>query len=332
MEFRTPVKIDKCNFTLNHKQLILSMGSCFSENIGKKLFEQKFRIDINPFGVLYNPCSIASSLRILADRRTFSENDLFSRDGIMHSYAHHSRFSHPDTKTCLQQINERIISSSANLATLDCLMVTFGTAYVYKLKETGTIVANCHKMPDKLFVRERLSADNIINEWSNLIDTLRKQNPRLNILFTVSPIRHLRDGAHGNQLSKATLLLAIEQLTQSIPNTFYFPAYEILMDELRDYRFYAADMTHPSDTTIQYLWERFCETYFTKETQTLVNIWNKLRLSLIHRPFSTESSVYKDFIMQNLLKLEKIRKKYPYFDVTNEIEQIQTQLTAINSI
>ena len=332
MDFRTPVKIAKSRFALNHKQLILSMGSCFSENIGGKLSELKFRIDINPFGVLYNPCSIASSLRILADKRTFSENDLFSHNGIMHSYTHHSRFSHPDSRICLKQINERIISSSANLANLDCLMVTFGTAYVYRLKETGAVVANCHKMPESLFTRERLSIDNIVKEWRNLIDILRKQNPNLNILFIVSPIRHLRDGAQGNQLSTATLLLAIEQLTQTIPNTFYFPAYEIVIDELRDYRFYAADMTHPSDTAVQYLWERFSETYFTKETQTLVNIWNKLRLSLMHRPFSAESSAYKDFVMQNLFKLEEIRKKYPYFDITNEIEQIQTQLTAINSI
>ena len=332
MDFRTPVKIDKSAFTLNHKHRILSLGSCFSENIGGKLAEQKFSIDINPFGVLYNPCSIASSLQILADKRLFTSDDLFAHQGMMHSFAHHSRFSHPDATTCLQQINERIIASSDHLLHLDCLMVTFGTAYVYRLKENGNVVANCHKMPEKLFSRERLSAEEIAQEWQTVITSLRKRNPQLNVLFTVSPIRHLKDGAHGNQLSKAILLLAIERLINSLPNTFYFPAYEIMMDELRDYRFYAPDMTHPSDTAIEYLWERFCQTYFSEETQSLVNTWDKIKSSLNHRPFSITSSAYKDFIMQNLFKLEEIRKKYPYFDVTNEIAQIETQLTAFNSI
>lgn len=331
MDFSTPVKTEKGSFALNHKQLILSMGSCFSENIGEKLSEQKFQIDVNPFGILYNPASIASSLRILINDRCFTQDDLFFREGSMHSYAHHSRFSHPEAGECLKRINERIALSASRLQSLDCLMITFGTAYVYRLKKDGEIVANCHKMPENLFNRSRLSVDEIVDDWKSLIEQLYTLNPALKILFTVSPIRHLKDGAHGNQLSKAILLLAIEKLNQIFPNISYFPAYEIVLDELRDYRFYAADMAHPSDIAVQYLWKRFCEAYFNAETRTLINQWNKIKTALNHRPLQTESTAYKDFIMQNLFKLEEIRKKYPYFDVTKEITQIQTRLNSLLS-
>ena len=206
------------------------MGSCFAENIGRKLEENKFSVDINPFGTLYNPASVAEGLRMLLRPEYFTPGDLFQHEGIYHSFTHHSRFSAPSEEECLGHINSRLSESSDFLRKATRLVITLGTAFVYRLKSDGRIVSNCHKLPEKMFDRQLLTVGEIVAEWKGLLLSLWEQNPELKILFTVSPIRHWKDGAHGNQLSKATLLLAIDALQKEFPeHTAYFPAYEIMM-------------------------------------------------------------------------------------------------------
>ena len=207
------------------------------------------------------------------------------------------------------------------------LVVTLGTAYVYRLKSSGEVVANCHKLPEKIFDRSMLTVAEIVSEWKELLLSLWEQNPELKILFTVSPIRHWKDGAHGNQLSKATLLLAVDELQSAYPERIaYFPAYEIMMDELRDYRFYATDMLHPSELAIDYIWQRFTENFLSDETKGILKEWAEIQKAINHRPFQPESDAYKRFISQTLLKMERINEKFPSFDLTKEMEIIKSKL------
>lgn len=321
MILTTAIEIPKGACRIGYEDPILLMGSCFADNIGRKLSEHKFNVDQNPFGTLYNPTSIAQSLERLLDPVSFSSSDLFLHEGSYHSFAHHSRFSATEESSCLEQINSRLNRSSRFLSKARILIITLGTAYVYRLKESGTVVANCHKLPEKLFERSMLSADAITQEWSGLLDKLWKNNRQLQVLFTVSPIRHWKDGAHGNQLSKATLLLAIEQLQQRFPQQIhYFPAYELMMDELRDYRFYADDMLHPSALAIDYIWQRFAETQLSDEAQALAKEWLSIQKAIDHKPFQPKSENYRKFLLQTLLKIERINDKIPSFATEEENE------------
>ena len=272
MILTTTIDIPKGPFGFGYEEPIMLMGSCFAENIGERLSDNQFKTDLNPFGTLYNPASVASALKRLLHPVPFTTTDLFQQDGVYHSFAHHSRFSSTSEADCLEQINNRLNDSATFLTKASRLIITFGTAYVYQLKSSGEVVTNCHKLPEKLFERSMLSVETITEEWQILLQQLWQHNPLLKVLFTVSPIRHWKDGAHGNQLSKATLLLAIDQLQQRFPKQIhYFPAYELMMDELRDYRFYADDMLHPSPLATDYIWERFKESLLTNEALKLLD-------------------------------------------------------------
>ena len=205
-------------------------------------------------------------------------------------------------------------------------MLTFGTAWVYEQKHTGRIVGNCHKQPDKLFTRRLLSVEEIVVEYFDLLKMLQELNPNLKVLFTVSPIRHAKDGMHGNQISKSTLLLAIDTLQHHYPMCHYFPSYEIVLDELRDYRFYADDMLHPSPLAIRYLWERFSETFFSSETKQVIVAVQDIRRDLAHKPFHPESEAYQRFLGQIVLKIERLIGKYPYLDFQKETELCHIRL------
>lgn len=327
MNLHTRVSIPKPVFTFSYTDQLLFIGSCFAENIGGKLLENKFTTDINPFGILYNPASVASALQLLIHREVFTSKSLFNHDGVFHSFMHHSRFSAVSETDCLENINNRLAESSEMLKKTTRLVVTFGTSYIYRLKDTGQIVANCHKLPEKMFERNCLSVEDIVEEWKSLLPRLWEQTPELKVLFTVSPIRHWKDGAHGNQLSKAKLLIAIESLEQAFPNRVaYFPAYEIMLDELRDYRFYADDMLHPSPLAIEYIWERFKANYFSKETLDTLNEWEKIRKAISHKPFHPESETYTKFLHQTLLKMEQIQQKFPSFDIADEVNLLKSKL------
>lgn len=323
MEFRTKADISICKYRLQHSDKLLVMGSCFADHIGERLKQMKFRTIVNPYGVLYNPLSIAEGLTRLIEYRPFTEGEMHEfPDGGWNTWLHHSRYSHPDKHTALTSINESIEQSSKLLAEANVLIITFGTAWVYHLNDTNRIVGNCHKIPERNFSRQRLHVQEIIDTYSTLMHYIEKINPRLRILFTVSPIRHLKDGLHGNQLSKSTLLLAIDELCRMYPEKcYYFPAYEIVMDELRDYRFYAEDMAHPSQQAIEYVWLCFVEHCIDTEAQCFMQQWEKVIRALEHRPFRPASEQYQSFILQNLKKIAELKALYPYLDVQEEIER-----------
>ncbi len=307
IKLRTIVKIPKYEDKITHADKIMFIGSCFTENIGNKLLESLFKVDINPFGILYNPVSIRNSLEILINKKIFNLKDLNFYNGLWYSYFHHSKFSHNKQDVCLQKINEQLKISSNFLTQIKYLFITFGTAWVYNLAHSTQTVSNCHKIPDRNFNRKLLTTEIIISNYEQLIKLFNTINPNLKIIFTVSPVRHLRDGAIENQRSKAILLLAIKQIIEQYKNTYYFPAYEIVMDDLRDYRFYESDLTHINYTGINYIWEQFGETFFTKENRQKNYKAQKLFKSINHKPNKPKSEEYAIFRKKTL---EKIKNFY----------------------
>lgn len=329
MNFYTSVELPGSLPQLTHADRMMLLGSCFATHIGTRLTDAKFRCDVNPYGVLYNPLSISAALREIGGGKVYTQDDLFFFRECWHSPMHHGDFSSIEVADTLQHINEGLQKAQQNFGQLDCLLLTFGTAWVYEQKETGRIVGNCHKQPEKCFVRRRLSADEIVQDYTSLLTELLARNPRLKVLFTVSPIRHIRDGMHANQLSKAVLLLAIDQLQAAFPeNVFYFPAYELLLDELRDYRFYAEDMVHPSEVAVQYVWERFSSVCFSQETLQIIEESENIRRALAHKPFHPDSEEYKRFLGQIVLKIDRLNGKYPYLDFQKERELCRIRLKA----
>ena len=290
-------------------------GSCFSENIGDKLLDYRFRAEVNPFGILYNPMSISRAIRRLISRKSFSETDLIFHNEMYHSLMHHGDYSEMDKNVCLKNISERFSAAADFIRETDVFLITFGTAYIYKWKATGEVVGNCHKIPADKFSRFRLSVDEIVAEWSEIISEIKSkngsQNKRVKFLFTVSPIRHWKDGAHENQVSKSILHLAIDNLQSRFDDVHYFPAYEILLDELRDYRFFAEDMMHPSSVAIDYIWERFSEVYFGDRTKKINEEWLQIFRAINHKPINSETEAHQKFLEKTKLKMEAFFEKYP---------------------
>ena len=323
MDFFTLIEIPDSSIKISYQDQIMLFGSCFAESIGNQLREYKFQVDINPFGVLYNPISISQAIRSLLNPTLKTKENLFFHNGLFHSFTHHSNFSATTEDICIENINNRMNKAATYLNKTDHLLITFGSAYVYQLKNSGEIVANCHKLPGQLFNHKRLSISDIVNEWKLLLSILFEKNKQLHVIFTVSPIRYWKYGAHGNQISKSILLLAIEEIQKIYPErTGYFPAYELMLDELRDYRFYAEDMSHPSTTAIQYIWKRFTETYMEQPTQQLLAEIKDILKSIGHKPFNPQSESYKQFVTQTLLKIELLIKKRPYLCFEQEIKRL----------
>ncbi len=330
--FRTSIEIPKSDFQINHNQTIMLFGSCFAENIGQKLLDSKFNVSVNPFGILYNPLSISKALYRLINNEVFTENDLVDYNDVYQSFMHQGKFSNPDKDKCLSAISESFTEAAELINRMDVMLITFGTAHIYRLKSTGEVVGNCHKFPANYFERERLSVESIVSEWSELIKVLLAINPELKIVFTVSPNRYLKDGAHQSQISKATLLLAIEQLQDSFSeNVNYFPAYEIVLDELRDYRFYARDMIHPSEVAVDYIWQRFSETYFSDDTEKIINEWNPIRKAIGHRPLSENKEHHESFLRQTLQKVEQMAEKHPQISFDREKTLLQEKINILHS-
>ncbi|PKQ62699.1 GSCFA domain protein [Labilibaculum filiforme] len=309
--FRTNVKIPVSQDKFDYNSKAIMLGSCFTESIGEQLAKFKFDVNINPFGVIYNPISVGNSLKILIENKKFTEEDLNFSNERWFSFAHHGRFSNTDVNECLDAINTEVKKSSLDLANSDVLYITFGTSWVFELLDTGIVVSNCHKLPAREFHRYRLDVDEIVQFYKKLIVSLSVFNPNLKIVFTVSPIRHWKDGAHGNQLSKATLLLAIEQLVDLFDQVSYFPSYEIVMDELRDYRFYAEDMLHMNSSSVNYIWSRFVDTYMTNQTLAVMKRVDKIVVASNHRPFNADAISHQQFITNTLDDLERLEREYP---------------------
>lgn len=328
MDFKTTVELPLSELDIRYSDRMMLFGSCFSENIGNLLVQAKFDCDVNPFGILYNPCSVAAALRDVLAGRIYTEADweLFDTDGWWSSYMHHSRFSAASVGECLARINQRLEKASGSFPYLKYLFLTFGTARIYRLASNGRVVANCHKQPARLFRQELLTVDGIVEEYKPLIQRMLEVNPSLQIVFTVSPIRHAKDGMHGNQLSKSVLLLAIDRLCTLFPCCHYFPSYEIQLDELRDYRFYADDMLHPSPLAVSYIWECFKQCYFGKETRDTEAACREIERGLAHRPFRPDSVQYKNFLSQIVLRINRVMEKYPTLDFKNELELCHIRL------
>lgn len=325
MDFFTPVELPSGMPRLSQSDELLLMGSCFATHIGECLTHAKFRTDVNPFGVLYNPLSISAALREVVADKVYTEDDLFFFRGCWHSSMHHGDFSASSAPDALRHINTRLRAAHARIHRLDCLMLTFGTAWVYE--QAGHVVANCHKQPDTLFTRRRLSVQEIVADYTSLLSRLTVRNPKLRVLLTVSPIRHVRDGMHANQLSKAVLLMAVDQLCEAFPGqVFYFPAYEFLLDELRDYRFYAEDMVHPSAQAVGFVWEKFVQLCLSDEARDIMQETERVRKALSHKPFRPDSAEHKHFLEQIVLKIDRLNQKYPYLDFQNEKEICLIQL------
>lgn len=310
--FTTKIDIQPSAYKIDYVSRILTLGSCFSENIGTRLQNICFDTDVNPFGVLFNPASIAESIQLLVQKKVFTTDDLFQHNSLWGSYMHSTLFSDSNAERCLTNINTRLTAAAENFQKLDFLMLTFGTAWVYKLAETGKVVANCHKVPAGKFIRERLSVEAITETYNNLITELIKENPNLKIVFTVSPVRHWKDGPTENAISKGILLHAIQEIVKLNKNTCYFPAYEIVMDELRDYRYYAADMLHPSEVAVDYIFKSFSNAFFDKETLQCMHEVNQYQNSVSHRPIHTDTIEYEKFTKHLLSRKEDLLNKYPF--------------------
>ena len=310
--FFTLVEIPPAKQEINYLHKLMMLGSCFSENIGKKLKEAFFQVDVNPFGVLYNPLSIAMSLERLIENKGFSRSDIFEYQSLWHSFFHSSSFSDVSPEKTLSNIQTRFDESCSFLKKTDFLLLTFGTAWVFEDRKTQSVVSNCHKLPSQHFNRRRLSIEEIVEHYTLLIAQLQQLNPSLRIIFTVSPIRHWKDGPHENNLSKSILLLSVEELQKKFKNVDYFPAYEIQMDELRDYRFYASDMLHPSETAINYIWEKFSDTYFSEQTKLIKQRMEHLTRQINHRALHPDSPQYFHFQEQIENEKEALRSEFPF--------------------
>ena len=320
--FRTKIDLPAYERKIDYRDEMVLIGSCFAENIGEKLTSRCFPVDVNPFGIVYNPLSVGTVLKMLMEEKRFTEDNIFFANGRWNSYHHHSRFSHPDKEICLAQINKRITNGANQLRRARFLFITFGTAWVYENRSDGRVVANCHKQPAAQFRRYRLDVIETVKRWEKLLSRLWEINPRLHVVFTVSPIRHWKDGAHENQISKSVLFLVIENLLKKFEkgSVDYFPSYEIVMDELRDYRFYASDMVHLNDSAVDYIWERFSDVLITKDSRDIMSRVEKLRRATRHRPFDEQGEPYRLFLDNQLTQAEILMKQYPFLNIQDILE------------
>jgi hypothetical protein len=293
------------------------IGSCFTEQIGKKLSIHKFSVLDNPNGILFNPTSISKSIASYMDNKQYSESDLFYQNECWNSWEHHSRFSHPDKKMCLEGINESQSIAHDFFKKADWLLITLGSAFVYEL-ENKNVVANCHKVPTDKFKKQLLPIEDVFAGLQTMIEKTLAFNPALNIIFTISPVRHLRDGFVENNRSKATLIQAVHRLTEKNNNCFYFPAYELIIDDLRDYRFFAEDMVHPNYAATNYVWEKFIATCIDEPSQLLMKEIAVIVAAKNHKPFNPTSEQHKKFMQTNLEKVNKWQQQFPYLNLEEE--------------
>lgn len=295
MQFRTTVKIESLKQKIGHNDSILSLGSCFADNIASRLAAAKFQITASPSGVLFNPESIASAIERYSRAAAPTAEELREGDEGWYSFDFHSSLSHSEREVALAQMQQAVEQGAEALAKAKVVIVTFGTAWVYRLKENGRVVANCHKQHQSLFSREMLSIEEIVERYAPLMEGVLAGKK---VIMTVSPIRHLSDGLEANSLSKAILRVAIDKLVERYDNVHYFPSFELLNDDLRDYRFYADDMTHPSAVAIDYIWERFEEYAFSAATIDIIKRLRKIADAVAHRPLNADTEAHRNFCLK----------------------------------
>lgn len=315
MKFRTKIEIAAMDFGVKYENNILFVGSCFSDHIAKKLNTLNYKVVNNPFGTLYNPASIQRTLALLFSDYLFKKSDLFQHQGLWSSFLHHSDFSRTSPEESLQVMNDKLILARTKLVNMDHLFITFGTAWTFVHKESHDVVANCHRIPATHFMRKRMTVKDIVLQYDVLIKQLKKLNPGLKIIFTISPVRYLKDGFHENQLSKAILQLAVEALYKQHGSVYYFPAYEILNDDLRDYRFYDNDLVHPRQEAIQYVFENFERVFLEPSEQHIRKICGELHAAKMHKARQSETEEHQRFIKTQLDKINHLQSICPILEL-----------------
>jgi len=297
---------------IDYNSKVILLGSCFSDNIGKKLRYHKFQSVLNPFGILFHPKAIESVIKNAITKKEYTEEDVFFFNERWQSFTTHSKLSASSKEEALNQLNQASALINTALKSSTHIIITLGTSWVYRFLSSGKIVANCHKVPQHKFKKELLPITEINKSLSSIISLVRKVNPNINFIFTISPVRHLRDGFIENQQSKSHLISALHQIIKNQKNIFYFPSYEIMMDELRDYRFYKEDMIHPNQIAINYIWEKFYENWLSDEAIDLKKQVIKIQRGLEHKPFNTDSNEYREFLSSLQKKIKALKKKYSH--------------------
>ena len=319
MQFFTKVPISASLNPISYQSKIASIGSCFAENMGQKFAFYQFQTTTNPFGIIFNPISIEKIIRRVISKDYFSEKDVFFHNERWHCFEIHSELSHPDKDCFLNNLNEILDSFFEKISTSTHFIITLGTSWVYKTNE-DEFVANCHKVPQNQFSKHLLSTIKISESLQNSIDLVSKINPKCEFIFTISPVRHIKDGFAENQVSKSHLIAAVYDLVQNqneISNISYFPSYEILIDELRDYRFYSEDLLHPNTTAIDYIWTRYVATNVDKTSILTMNEVEVIQKGLQHRSFNRESLSHQKFLKNLSEKIEKVTQLYPFMTFEN---------------
>ena len=313
MNFTTKIPITQNANPIDYNSKIVSFGSCFAENMGDKLLYYKFQTQVNPFGIIFNPFSIEKLIERVVLQRYFTKDDIFFFNERWHCYEVHSELSDADSEVFLSKLNQILSDTQKQLQQATHIIITYGTSWVYRHIETNAIVANCHKVPQKQFSKELLSIDSIQKSIQNTVSLIATLNPKCNFIFTVSPVRHLKDGFVENQVSKAHLIAAIYATTNTKQQTLnYFPSYEIMMDELRDYRFYTDDMMHPSPMAIDYIWERFAATQIDASAITTMELVQTIQKGLAHRPFNPNSESHQKFEANLKEKIATLEAQYSF--------------------
>ncbi|WP_338731300.1 GSCFA domain-containing protein [Mangrovimonas cancribranchiae] len=312
MNFRTQIPIQKQQHNqVDYHSKVLLLGSCFVENIGDKLSYYKFQTLQNPFGILFHPLAIEALITDAINDKEFTEDDIFLHNELWHYFGAHSKLSSPSKEALLQKLSQQITATKEWLNSATHIVITLGTAWVYRYIETDIIVANCHKIPQKQFQKELLSVDAVIESLQAILVLLKEYNPKTQVIFTVSPVRHLKDGFVENTQSKAHLISAIHQVINK-EQSHYFPSYEIMMDELRDYRFYVKDMLHPNETAIDYIWERFQNIWIADEALLTMKTITEIQKGLQHKPFNSKSEAHQVFLKKLELKKRAILEAFPH--------------------
>jgi hypothetical protein len=322
--FRTPLDIVPAKAKISLSDKILTIGSCFSDTIGQQLQAFKMTCLVNPFGTIYNPCSIHKVLSYGALRQDAKEHSFLDRQGIFLNYDFHSTFSSTDLVELQTTITHKISGAHTFLKNAQWIIITYGTSFVYERTATNEIVANCHKMPQTLFTKEMLTQKKIIESFDTVYVQLKSINPNVRLILTVSPVRHLKDTIELNSVSKAVLRIACHTLAEQHSDVEYFPSYEIMMDDLRDYRYYKQDMIHPSDVAEKYIWEKFAQQYFDDPLKSFLTRWKEIQTALAHKPFHAASTEHQKFLRETIKKLNELKT---LVRVEEEIALLSSQLS-----
>lgn len=322
MEFRTKLLVKPIH-SIALSDTLLTIGSCFADDIGSRLQENKFKVLKNPFGTVYNPLSIHNLLNLAIEMQSPSTENFVERDGYFYHYDFNSHGYNRSQELLKEKLETQLKGGYDALAKSNYLIITYGTSWVYENKETKNTVANCHKMAQHNFEKFLLTQKRIVESFESMYAKLKKLNPACQIILTVSPVRHIKDSLELNSVSKSILRLTCHTLTELFQDVAYFPAYEIMMDDLRDYRFYKPDMLHPSDQAIEYVWEKFGDAFFNSDVKNFIEQWGEIQAALNHKPFNPKSKKHQDFLKNLLEKLYEFRGKV---DVDKEMEIARKQL------